>query len=78
MLRLKNIKRDAEFIYADYYPEDWSSPGHIKLSVKDGAVVEEKRSTFPDEFEHLSMARRALNKLRTELDIPSERLVMWY
>ena len=79
MLRLKNIVRNDKQISADYYPENSDEKGYICVDIQTGNVLCCKKSTFDQNLGSYSYhAAQALRNLLPLIQIPSERLVMWY
>lgn len=80
MVKLKNIRKDDEYISAYYAPEGEDGElGYVKLRISDREVVE-KQVTKEDGrlgfyYKHV---RKALRDILDEGEIPKERTVMWY
>lgn len=77
MLRLKNIKIEAETAEADFYPEDRNEAGHIVVNLSDGEIVScVDVSGYGDSYS--GHARQRLVRMAKEKDTRSECIVMWY
>lgn len=79
MIRLKNVKKENNRIYADYFPEDSSESKRISLNVDDfsdfqGELVGDEMETR----NHLAHAKFALiDMVEGEREI-NDCLIMWY
>ena len=82
MLSLKNVKKEKNRIYADYYPEDWEEYGSISVNCNDLNDYEIKLSpTDKKEYSANPYAINALNVIRNmakgEKEI-KDCTIMWY
>mgnify|MGYP003193497932 CR=1 FL=1 len=64
MVILKNIRKTAKAISADYYIEGREPKGFMKISILDGEILE-----------HKSAGYGAVAKLE---NLPEEKMVFWY
>lgn len=79
MLRLKNIKRENNFIEAYYTPEDKEEQGYIKIDINTDVVVEKRLTNLDSEVAtYFAMARNKLRTIKNDEDLPKNLLVMWY
>ncbi|MDO4541488.1 MAG: hypothetical protein Q4C00_01480 [Bacillota bacterium] len=82
MLKLINIKRNDEYIEAEYLPEDSKEKGYVKVNIKTKKIVDSQHSKYEEPYENYSECRRmAANGLLSIADdslLPQEKLVMWY
>lgn len=80
MVKLRNIRKDSEYISADYAPEGEDRElGYVKLRISDREIVE-KRVTKEDGrlgfyYKHVVSG---LCDILDEGEVPEERTVMWY
>lgn len=82
MLELKNVTKKDNWIYADYYPEDWGEKGEVALNclnLDDYRVHLSPRDE--KEYKAYPYAVEALNGLRDmaegERDL-EDCVIMWY
>lgn len=79
MLNLKNVRREDDWILADYVPEDWDEIGSIAVNVNnldDYKIIKSK-----SDYEFCSYATDALNAVRrmaTGEEELSDKMVMTY
>ena len=82
MLKLINIKRDKNFIEAEYLPEISNDPVYIKIDVNTGDIIESRHSKYEEPYEDVSecriMAATELEKLISNETLPEEKIIMWY
>ena len=79
MLKLINIKRDDSFIEANYIPEDSKEIGYVKINMSDNMVIEAKKTSLDGNMNmYFAHAREKLRDMKNDVDLPGERLVMWY
>jgi len=80
MVKLKDIRKDDEYISAYYAPEGKDGNlGYVRIRISDREVVE-KRLTDEDgriEF-YCKHVRKALRDMLEEGETPTERTIMWY
>ena len=79
MVRLKNIERNNNIIECDIIPEDSEEYGHVAVNIETADV---ESYCLPENFEwctnHVRYAKWVLLEMADDLDLPEERLVMWY
>jgi len=79
MVILKNIKKNDNYIECDIYPEDSTSCGHILVDTATKDIIE---YVLPEGYEwcrnHVNHARFALVEIADQLELPNEKIVMWY
>ena len=79
MLRLKNIKRENNFIEAYYAPEDKEEQGYVKIDISTDVVVEKHLTSLDSEVAtYFAMARSKLRTIKNDRELPQSLLVMWY
>lgn len=82
MLLLKNVRKEKNRIYANYYPEDWGEFGTVSVNVKDMNDYEINLSnTDQKEYSDYPYAINALNALRDMAKGKREIKdckIMWY
>ncbi|MDU3688162.1 MAG: hypothetical protein E7G18_05695 [Anaerococcus hydrogenalis] len=82
MLNLKNVKKINNWIYADYYPEDWNEFGSVSVNCLNINDYEIKLSpTDEKEYSSYPYATQALNGLRDMVEGKKEIKdckIMWY
>lgn len=82
MLKLKNVKKDDNYISAEYWPEDWDEFGMVKVNIYDLDDYEVKLSPKDEkEYSALPYAINALNALRDMAEGKREIkdcTIMWY
>lgn len=78
MIRLKDIKRENDCISAKYFPEGQNEWGFIKIG-NDKKWIEGRKSAYDEDMDvYFYKAKRELERLLKEENIPSERIIMWY
>ena len=78
MITLKNLRRNNNYIVADFYSEDYPIPGRISVDIKKQELVcfeEPKNCPYYTGVQH---AVRDLIKLRGIDPLPQERKIIWY
>ncbi len=80
MVTLVKIKKTAEYIEANYIPEDTAEEGYVKMRLSDREVVERiltpsDGSVLRSYFVH---ARNGLIQILEEDVSPDRWVVMWY
>lgn len=80
MVKLKNITRTDSYIICDAYVEDCMEPVRLSYNAQTGEFSEFQ---LPKGYEYcdwhiLVYAKRFLNSLIYEQNIPTEQLIMWY
>ena len=78
MLVLRNIRRTAEFIEADFYIEGEEPKGHVKISLPDGEYLEVIPSPKYTHSTAPSHAKYELQRLAKRETLPEEKKVFWY
>ena len=82
MLNLKNVRKEGNFIIADYYPEDWGEFGTVSVHCDDLDDFEMRLSPKDErEYRGYPYAVNALNALRAMAKGRREIedcMVMWY
>lgn len=73
MVILKNIRKTAKAISADYYIEGREPKGFMKISILDGEILEHKSAGYG--AGHVKYELRRLAKLE---NLPEEKMVFWY
>ena len=73
MVILKNIRKTAKAISADYYIEGREPKGFMKISILDGEILEQKSAGYG--AVHVKYEWRRLAKLE---NLPEEKMVFWY
>ena len=73
MVILKNIRKTAKAISADYYIEGRGPKGFMKISILDGEILEHKSAGYG--AVHVKYELRRLAKLE---NLPEEKMVFWY
>ena len=73
MVILKNIRKTAKAISADYYIEGREPKGFMKISILDGEILEHKSAGYG--AVHVKYVLRRLAKLE---NLPEEKMVNWY
>ena len=73
MVILKNIRKTAKAISADYYIEGREQKGLMKISISDGEILEHKSAGYG--AAHVKYELRRLAKLE---NLPEEKMVFWY
>lgn len=82
MLKLKNVEKKDNWIYAEYYPEDWNEYGSVSvnsLNIDDYSV--ELSPKDEKEYSDYPYAVNALNALRDMAEGKREIedcTIMWY
>lgn len=76
MVTLRNIKKDNEYISADYYPCGIDDVGYAKIRISDGEVVN-RIDAGVGAPTHAIDALRRLAKKGID-DFPNELTIMWY
>lgn len=74
MVILKNIRKTAFDISADYYPEEESKKGFMKVGLNDGQIIEHEESGMMAPI-HVRYELVRLSKLDNP---PEEKTVIWY
>lgn len=82
MLKLINIKKNNNYIEADYLPEDSMDMGYVKVDIRTEEIIESRHSKYEEPYEEYSecrmMAADGLIRLLEESALPKEKIVMWY
>ena len=73
MVILKNIRKTAKAISADYYIEGREPKGFMKISILDGEILELKSAGYG--AVDVKYELRRLAKLE---NLPEEKMVFWY
>ena len=73
MVILKNIRKTAKAISADYYIEGREPKGFMKISILDGEILEHKSAGYGADDGKYELRRLA--KLE---NLPEEKMVFWY
>lgn len=79
MVRLKNIKRYDNMIESDIIPEDSTEYGHIIVNLE---TDELEMCYLPKRYEwcrsHVIHSKNKLIEISKTVDVPEEKLIMWY
>lgn len=79
MVKLKDIRKDNEYISAVYTPENSTEEGYVKIKVADNSVVEKRLTEMDGSIGfYFCHVRNALREMIQEIEIPKERTLMWY
>lgn len=73
MVVLKDIKKTASDISADYYVEDAPPKGFMKIRISDGEIIEHEDGGYGS-----AHVKRELERLARLDDLPTEKTVFWY
>lgn len=78
MIKLKNIKKTAQTIEADFYPEESKEAGHMVFDFLTGEVLE---CFVPEGYRNLtyaSHAKMALRDLAKKEALEETYTILWY
>ena len=74
MVTLKRIKKENDYIEAEYYPENSSKKGYMKIRIADKSVVEHKNASVIS----APHVKKTLIRLSSLEHIPEQKTVLWY
>ena len=63
MVKLKNIERNGDFIWCDYYPENQPESGFIKVDLSNEKIVERIAAPYEKSNESTIYSHYAMLKL---------------
>ena len=80
MIRLRNITIENDIAKCDIIPEDSSESGILEINLAQNSIIS---VVFPKGYEwckiHIEHTKNYLSELyKTKLEIPEEKIVMWY
>lgn len=81
MVKLKNIDRDNRFIWCDYFPENESKPGFIKVDLQTEEIVSHTVAPFESNASFSVYAFHAMKKLldiQNRNPLPEVTGAAWY
>lgn len=74
MVVLKNINRGNDYIEAEYFPDNSSKKGFMRIRVSDSVVVEHQNASMTS----APHVKKELLKLLSQKKIPKQKTVLWY
>lgn len=74
MVTLKKIKKEKGYIEAEYYPENSSKKGYMKIRIADKCVVDHENASIVS----APHVKRTLIRLSSLERIPEQKTVLWY
>jgi hypothetical protein len=79
MLKLVNIKKNGQYIEANYIPEDSNEHGYIKVHIKNRRIIKAAITSYDRSLKiYQGHARSSLLKLADKDTIPEKYPVAWY
>lgn len=81
MVKLQNLDRDDRFIWCDYYPENDSAPGFIKVDLETEQITEKITAPYEESLGTNMYAHHAMLKLislKDKSSLPKTTGAAWF
>ncbi len=79
MVKLINIKRDSNYIYADYLPVGYNAHGSVTVRLSDGERIDWKKPEGAAGHSwFMIFAVKRLRQIMNMDDIPNQTSIAWY